>query len=369
VNPALEPLVRGEQVDWNSIGIPIARIVELCEGEEVAGIVLDQINAKPKLLYPQHFYFELHRVVHQNAPAEILRWEQQRLAIDALEINGVQPILFKGAALRHMVYRDLATRPSSDTDLMIRREDVERVRKALAPLEYQETNYSGGEELFHQFEMQKTDGWGVCHAFDFHWKISTQTLFADLLTYEEMERESVTLSRISSMARGAGLLHSLLIACTHPVMHHRNEERLVWLYDIHLLSQRLSETEWQRFERMALAKQVGAVCGHVLATAHARLGTPLPTGLVDRLAAARESEPTAVYLEPGRAWKDELLSNVRELKSWQARLGLLREVALPAPGYMLRAYGLRGRFAALLLPFLYAHRSVRGIWKVMTGRK
>jgi hypothetical protein len=281
----------------------------------------------------------------------------------------VRPILFKGMAVANLVYEWSTMRPSSDTDLMIRREDIDRVRNAILPLDYRETNLSGGDQLFCQFEMQRTDHRGLCHALDFHWKISTQTLFADLLTYQEMERESVALPNISPVARGAGVLHSLLLACVHPVMHHRNQERLLWLYDIHLLVQRFSDADWDQFSGLALAKGVGAICAYQLRTARAWLGTALPAGIPERLSFARLDEPTAAYLEPGRKWKDELVSNVRELPSWRAKIRLLREVAFPAPGYMQRAYGVSGALGATLIPFLYLHRGMRGIWKVLRGKK
>jgi len=48
----------------------------------------------------------------------------------------------------------------------------------------------------------------------------------------------------------------------------------------------------------------------------------------------------------------------------------LREVAFPAPAYMLRAYRLDGVTAAgALLPALYVHRGLKGLWKVLLGRK
>ena len=49
---------------------------------------------------------------------------------------------------------------------------------------------------------------------------------------------------------------------------------------------------------------------------------------------------------------------------------LLREVMLPGPGYMLKAYGLRSSsLSAALLPALYVHRLALGGWKVLAGQK
>ena len=81
-------------------------------------------------------------------------------------------------------------------------------------------------------------------------------------------------------------------------------------------------------------------------------------------------QPTAAYLAPGRTWLDETTSGLRGLGGWRDRARLLREIAFPAPAYMLRAYGVADvAWGKALLPLLYAHRGVRGVLRVLTGRK
>ena len=43
-------------------------------------------------------------------------------------------------------------------------------------------------DLFSQFEVQKIDRFGVAHAFDVHWRISTQPVFADVLDLRRAAR-------------------------------------------------------------------------------------------------------------------------------------------------------------------------------------
>jgi len=59
------------------------------------------------------------------------------------------------------------------------------------------------------------------------------------------------------------------------------------------------------------------------------------------------------------------------LPRWSDRLRLLREVTLPGPAYMLKAYGLTSSSlgGAALLPVLYFHRLSSGCLKVIAGRK
>ena len=298
---------------------------------------------------------------------EALRRRELVAALDVLGTAGIRPILLKGTPLAYTVYEEPSLRPRSDTDVLIRRDEREAVRTLLRSAGYTVTNLSDGEFLFHQFELAKEDALGFTHALDVHWKISAESIFADVLGYEELAAESRPVPALGPHARGAGPVHGLLLACIHPAMHHRNWERLIWLYDIHLLASRLAPAELDCFAALAVERRVAAICARELALTRSRLGTQLSDRTLAALAASEE--PSAAYLERGRRWSDELQSNLRGLPRWRDRLKLLREVAFPAPGYMLRAYRLDGMAAGALLPALYVHRGLTGLWKVLLGRK
>jgi hypothetical protein len=237
-------------------------------------------------------------------------------------------------------------------------------------LGYMATPLCDGELLFCQFELAKRDQFNVDHAFDFHWKISTQPTFANVLTFDEARQDARPIPALGQSARGAGPVHALLLACIHPAMHHRNIEWLIWTYDVHLLASRLSVTEFDRFVEMAVARKVAAISAHALARAQARFGTVLPAEAAQRLVASRDREPSAAYLRPQRTWRHELISSVVALPRWQDRLRLLREVLLPSPAYMRARYGVTRQLpGAALLPALYVDRLIRGIVKVVAGRK
>jgi hypothetical protein len=218
--------------------------------------------------------------------------------------------------------------------------------------------------------MRKEDACGVRHAFDIHWKVSTQSVFADVLTYEELADESMPAPALGPSARVPSPLHALLLACIHPVMHHRNSELLIWQYDIQLLAASLGQADLDRFVDLAVTKRVAAVTAHVLRLTEQRFGTPRLASVIARLERARVDEASAAYLDAGRRWHHELASNIRGLARWSDKLKLVREVALPSAGYVLNAYGFKkGGPATALLPLLYCHRLLRGTLKVAAGRK
>jgi hypothetical protein len=305
-------------------------------------------------------------MTHASVAVELLRGREITRVLDALHARGIDPILLKGTPLAYSIYDSPALRPREDTDMLIRAEDGDAVRRIMTLLGYSAPAYC--DDVHYQFPLERYDEYGAAHAFDFHWRLSTQAAFADLLTFEEMDTEARAVPALGPFARAAGDVHALLLACVHPAMHHQNVERLIWIYDVHLLVGAMSPGELDRFADLAVSRGVAAICAQQLARAQKRFGTEVPAAVMARLGAAR-GESTAAYLEPGRTWRDELVSNVRAL-GFGDRLRLLRRVAFPDPAYMLRTYGLRaGTVDATLLPALYVLRGLKGLWKVATGRK
>jgi len=366
----LRTLLRGEPLPSAARDDAGAELLKMCAEQGVIGLLHERLRDRPASDWPPEILHTLTEQARADAAVELVRQHEIITILNALAAAGIAPILLKGSALAYTIYDMPSSRPRSDTDLLIRYEDVDAVRAVMTRLGYAAPIYCDGELLFRQFELAKTDRFGVHHAFDFHWKISTQSVFADILTYDELAAHTVPVAALGPHAQAGGSLHALLLACIHPVMHHRNDERLVWLYDIHLLASQLPAAALDRFAELAIAKRVAAISAHQLTAAREAFGTRIPDHLIATLVQTRSAERSAAYLAPGRRWRHELISCLQGLPSWTDRIRLLCEVVCPSPGFMLRRYRIRPRAArSALLPALYLHRAVHGLWKVAVGRK
>jgi hypothetical protein len=306
--------------------------------------------------------------LHSSVASELVRAHEIAQVLDSLAGRHVFPILLKGTALAYTVYPSPSMRPRLDTDLLIARDQVDLTRDVLSDRGYVEATMTRGEFVFGQFHMTKVDGWGVEHVFDIHWRISSQSLFAGVLTYDELQPDAVMVPSLGPHARAARSSHALLLACVHPVMHHRNTERLIWVRDVDLLVRRMSDEELDCFAHLAVEKGMARICAHQLLIAVQQFHSPVPSAVMSVLRAVPPTEPAAVYLRPHRRWHHELVWNLRNLHRWRDRLRLLREVLLPSAEYMLDAYHL-GSGGRVLLPALYAHRCAYGAFKIFVGRK
>ena len=368
MTPALFGLLQGKSVRWRDLGIDAHEFLALCDREEIACLAFTQMaRSGADDDWPPEVRDELARAAREAAAVEMVRRQEIEVVLDALRARGVRVLVIKGAALAYAVYPDPIARTRLDTDLFIDASDATDARAVFAERGYTAPPYC--DALMAQFQMERTDAVGVTHVFDVHWKISTQPVFADVLTFAHAASRAVPVSALGPNAATLSNVDALLLACIHPAMHHQNAERALWTYDTHLLASRLSDDEFREFALYATQRQVAAICAHELRRAESRFATPIPADVLRSLDAAG-AEPSAAYLASHRRWHDELASSVRATPNLGDRVRLMREVLLPRPSYMLGAYGLEGKPLALwLLPALYVHRNVRGAWKILTGKK
>lgn len=297
------------------------------------------------------------------AVTDLVQEAELRRVLAALIAQGVHPLLLKGTPLAYTHYPAPALRPRADIDLLIPHEQLEGVATALETLGYTRLNAICGELVSRQNTFLRFGDRGVQHLLDVHWKISNAPMFADTLGYAELAARAVPIPELGGHARAPAAPHALLLACVHRVAHHHDTERLIWLYDIHLLARGLSHDEWAFFLDLATARKVRAICVDALRLAHDCFSTPLPAPVFASAHTSAATEPSRRYLALAQArGLRYLLLDLQALGGWRAKLRLLREHALPASDYMLRRYGVTRK---ALLPALYLHRGVRGLRRLL----
>jgi hypothetical protein len=285
---------------------------------------------------------------------EAAREHELREVLARLADAGVRPILVKGAALGRTHYARPELRPRTDTDVMIPLDSDEAVTRVLLTLGYQRVSEVDGMLMTGQFHFHKTDGNGLFHALDIHRRISNVRAFADVLTYDDLSRDAVPVPSLGPHAWSPSPVHALLIACVHRVAHHGDTDRLLWLFDVHLLAEGLSPREHGSFTALAVARRVRAVCIKTLGLAQVAFGgrhVMWPTSPAD---ARGIVEPTAAFLRPGGLRQIDLLrADLAATPSFRTRLQLLNEHLFPSSSFMYARYRTRLKLA---LPWLYLHR-------------
>ena len=291
--------------------------------------------------------------------------EPRRLAdlvevLDGLASRGVDVLILKGSALAYDVYEDPELRPRGDTDLLIRRESLDEVRRTLAALGFAEVPGSGDELGVRQAIFTRGP-----HAYDVHWSIANTPVLAGALTFDELHARSIALTRISERARGLSPVDALLLACIHRVAHHHDSERLIWLVDVPLLRDRMSEEEHREFWRLAADRRIVGLCARSVELADEWTSREPHHRAEDYLTEneMRRDEPSNALMDRRITRGRVLAANLRALP-WSSRGRRLWQLAFPPPSFMERSFGTRNRLA---LPWLYLYRGARGVARLFRG--
>jgi len=311
---------------------------------------------------PLDFRLALAQHVKRAAAIELLVARELARVLRCLRTAGIGPLLIKGVPMAYTLYPAPYLRPRSDTDLLFAsRAETEQALEYVVRTGYTARNAVSGAFVSHQIACAKTDAMGVVHTLDLHWKISETHRFANTFVFSELQADAIPIGGLSPDANGLGTVHALLLACMHRMTHAPSGDanRLIWLYDIHLLAESLSRGQWNEVVTHSRRKRIGRTCLDGLREARRVFHTRLPRSGIDALVEAAKSEPFGPDSMRSR-WRFELM-NFRSLPTWPARRRLLREHLFPSPAYMAAKYRTRSR---LLLPALYALRFARGLPKL-----
>jgi hypothetical protein len=309
--------------------------------------------------WPRGVQSAIARRYREGAAREIIRHDEIMQVLSALAEAGVSVLLLKGAGIAYTHYPQPWLRPRLDTDLLVAPDDRGRATVTLERLGYEPLTHFDGELVTYQSQLKRVGRSGVIDRLDLHWRVANPQVFADVLTFVELTRDAAPIAALGPTARTLSPAHALLLACVHRVAHHANSDRLIWLYDIRLVVERMSPAELECAAAMGASKNLQPViaAGLTRASAVFPLGAKNPG--IDRLLQPAGHDVRAIteFLREDRTKVHDLVSDLRALQGWRPRLRLIREHLLPPAAYLRRVY----RFSnPLFLPFAYALRVLSG---------
>jgi len=294
----------------------------------------------------------------QRAIEDLFRQGELTRALASLCASGVSPLMIKGGQLAYTHYPRPHLRPRVDDDLLISPDARSALDDVLTRLAYKRQGGISGELVMSQAMYVKQVKGSPASALDVHWRIANAAVFARVLEYDELAAAAVPIRALGPGARGLSPVHALLLACVHRVAHHMDSERLIWLYDIHLLAKAMSPEEWRAFAELAAAREIVAVCRRSLERTHARFPIVVPDVVwaPPRWRDEPREELSARYLDARRP-VSAIIDDLRALPAWRDRWRLAREHLVPSADYMRTVFAPGSRAP---LAWLYVRRLVRG---------
>lgn len=285
--------------------------------------------------------------------------------LEALNAAGIRPVLIKGVVLAYTLYPSPALRTRSDCDLIIAPPDRFRAAEILESLGFSGHSVSCDFLSYEASFTREEDG--APHMLDLHWRIHYSQVQSRLIPYATLLLRARPLPALCPAALGVDPVYALLIACLHRANDlctpqwdddeaRYGQERLIWLYDLHLLIQSMSPQQLSEFTSLAEQKGLREICWDGIRKAQDRFNTRLPASVVDALSRRGPTEPVIRYQHSGmlrQRWMDWLA-----LGSTRDRVAYLNEHLLPPADYMAERFpDSRGTW----LPLLHARRLTKGI--------
>ena len=352
--PALRALLRGEPAPWPSDATSedAARLLESIQQHGAGPLGYSRlIDAS----WPIHA--SLRDAAIHAAAMESLRLADLRALLAAFAERDIPVLIIKGTGLAYDLYNAPEQRPRGDTDLLIAESNREDVRDLMLEFGYSSQLTSGDTLAVRQQSFSRGG-----HVYDVHWDVSNSPVVRDALPFDGIIRRAIVVPRIASNALAPSHPDALLLACIHRVAHHHDTERLIWLYDIHLLREAMTPDQHARFWRLAVDRRVVAICERSIELADEWFAAAPHDRARDWLTEDERirDEPSAAFLDRTRRRAAVLRGDLKAL-SWRSRLRRLRELALPSAAFMRQSFP---SAPAVALPALYVWRGARGVGRL-----
>lgn len=318
---SLAQAMAGQQVDLSDASGE--RLLSLAQANGAAPLLAYRHAQRSATGIDRDTAEKLAEQARQQAARELVLNHATRILFDRLADAGLRCLALKGTPLSLLAYPEPYLRERCDTDLYVALDDVEAVAATLREAGYALQGLSARPQASKQFQASIRSFQALISVFDIHYRLSNRVLFRATLRFEDCWEARQPVPALGPSAWALSDTDLLLHACIHRIAHGRGSERdrLIWLYDIHLLWNALDEAARQAFVEKALVKKIAAVCADALEVCDDLFGTPQDrsrgqaggatlTPVSDWLGTLRQnasSEPTAPLIEAGKlrwAWAD-----------------------------------------------------------------
>ena len=244
-------------------------------------------------------------------------------------------ILFKGSALAHAFYPKPWLRPSTDSDCLIEPEDRLKYESALTRLQFKKLFAIEGELVSYQSTFVRKLTKQSTLALDVHWRVNNRQVLAKTYTLDELSERGMTAESLNHSVIIPSAVDSILLACIHRLGHHANDERLIWLYDIHLLANTLEEDDWEELCLLCEDKQIAAITMDALLVCEDLLGTHIEESCKQTLSKlAKRDEPSKLVLNRNASEWQLFKQDLQSLDNIQLKAQLLKENLFPSSEYI-----------------------------------
>lgn len=357
--------LRGENPEWPSDAGDafVTSFLERIAYHGVAGLLYQRVQVGRGL----ERWPELVLSICRNASITQAIWEDGhrvliKQALNRLNEAGIAPIIFKGTALAYSLYPAPFLRERGDTDLIVPFDCRDQAMREMEAAGFVGEDRLRGDLTSYQVPYTHVERFMYSHTVDLHWRINRSQVLSNILTYQELWDSRKALPVLCSRAVVAGSVHALFLSCMHRAAHRQcpyfvdnveyyGGDRLIWVYDIHLILREFNSNSYDEFTALANRKGLARICFEGLLEARNFFGATVPEKVFRALAVAGSGGTGSRYLNASVG--KQYLLNFMSVDGAANKFRFVVQILLPPPGYMRRVYtSVKPRWLA----WLYARR-------------
>ena len=325
--------------------------------------------------WPPQLRDEFHGFAIGRTMWELRHQEVVTRALNVLAQRDIHAVLIKGSALAYTHYANPTERTRGDTDIIIPADSQDDATQALAREGFKCVGPITNEAV----SIHSRHSWvgpdGDEHQLELHSRISLSQFVSRNLPYDQILRNAVPVAGLGPAALAHDPIDALLITCYHRTTHkhipyyvdgkaYLGGNRLIWLYDIHLLTRSYTNDHWQAVIERATHRSLCAVTLEGLDLAHTCFGSSLPGYVREELLSGADNDHTNAYAAAApikQQWLDVLA-----IEGARRKLSYLKDAAFPSSAYMRSKYP-NARLS--WLPWLYLQRASDAAFKAISKRQ
>ena len=366
---------------WSPSALDEARILSLRTDFDWAALLqcaFDEGAAPPwygvvrgRDLVPPAIETELQAAYREAALRNTALFAERDRILRELHRDGIEVILLKGAALAETVYGDIALRPMSDLDLLVRPGDVSAIMRQLARAGYHapiDLPRLDNMPVEFENELPVFKPEDVRYRCDIHWGLLAAPYYQRQLPPDWLWATSQPLEAIGVPARVLGPEAQVLHLTAHLMLSHQGHG-LRWWYDVGLVSWTYRrQIDWNLLCERAQMYDLVLPAQRVLLELVEQWQLPIPIAAVEQLRALSPSpreQQMYVRLTSERSSLRRYWGDLLSIPDWPGRLRYTGRKLFPSATYMRWRYALPQPW---LLPLAYPYRWVVPVWRAARER-
>ena len=357
----LAATLRGEMpgFDESKLG-SVDEVLAAASEHGVTVLLHEQIKLnQDKTVYPRTLLDRLAEIERSEIAAELFRLAETRMALACLRSARIPVLVLKGTALAYGLYAKPYLRPRVDTDILLQNAAAaEAAGNALEAIGYECQSMMprpGKNAISFEMPYIRTSKHGTGNAIDIHWALANNALYGSRFSNAELMTESRDTPMVGEGAKGLGWFHAMAHACMHRVAHipEGQGDKLIWLYDMHLLAARFTPQDWQTFLAQAEKRQLAGAFYSGLEETVKVFHTDMPANVLPKLFAFSKQESFDVGRAASPVYFD--WHNLRWMTNGQ-RWNWFLQTFFPPVEYMMKRDSLKSRAQ---LPWAYMKRIIQ----------